>query len=77
VAEEEGEVEMVALDIEEEEEEEDAASLSCYEALEWEQNHNITQTKGNWNNFWRIFSFLLLSEVLYRYYSTGPFYSYQ
>jgi hypothetical protein len=46
VAEEEGEVEMVALDIEEEQEEEQG-SLSCYEALEWEENHNITQTKGN------------------------------
>ena len=43
--EEQGEVEMVALDIEEEEEEE-AGSLSCYEALDWEENHNLTQSKG-------------------------------
>jgi hypothetical protein len=42
--EERGEAEMVALNIEEEGEE--GGSLSCYEALDWEQNHNTTQSQG-------------------------------
>lgn len=45
--EERGEVEMVALDMEEEDEQEEGGSLSCYEALDWEENHNVIQSQEN------------------------------
>jgi hypothetical protein len=44
--EERGEAEMVALNIEEEGEGEEGGSLSCYEALDWELNHNTTHSQG-------------------------------
>jgi hypothetical protein len=42
--EERGEAEMVALDIEQDPEE--GASLSCYEALDWEENRAVSQSQG-------------------------------